>query len=383
MISKLLLPQREGKHAYLLYFAIKILTISVLYILMEEVFVRDFFYYPDLSYNPPGPGHDPNLSYMACNFNTPNFLYTMAACKLSFNELSSWVPIFLAVLINTLRDLVIINIGIDSLKKKNFKLLYLLVALLTLNPYLSYNHLRLTTDTFASLGLLHIFVSALYKQKIDLSFLIIAMALIGFRNPLAMPYAIYIIFERLDNRGNSLRNISNIMLIGFLSCLIVLILSFGARGYFDLVLPGLGYGPYSFNEIMALFQGMPNLLKVVLTICIIIPLHLFLLLAAREHIVGYGFITIFESGFYSAVLSFGFIFIMFTINSISVYGTVKYFLKNNWVLLSIFSYVIPSFLIVAHIRYLYPLMALTALGFVLWAENWLSEKKRIGMTLDE
>jgi hypothetical protein len=359
-MHKLITLRADGIKSYQLYFLIQLFSITALYIIMEGIFVRDFFWYPDLTETSQEGGE---MAYFACSWDTPNFLYTMGVCALGITALSNWQTIFLALFLNTLRDLIIVNIALDAFEKNKKKaLVYVLVLVLTLNPYLGYNHLRLTTETFACLGILHIFVAAYYRQPLSLKFLAIASLLTAIRNPLAIPYIVYIFFAT----GPFLQRAFEIKGMVFIGCIVGLILSFGGIEYFNLVSPALSYGPYSFFEIKILLNDLPIYVSSLLSFIILIPLHLFLLLSARELIVGYGFITIFENGMSAAIISILFIFIMVVMNSISSYGTIKYFANKNWLVLSIFAYVIPSFLIVAHLRYLYPLMPILSLGFVLW-----------------
>jgi len=327
---------------------------------MEGVFVRDFFYYPDLTVT---DQESPQLAYFACSLDAPNFLYTIGVCALGITALSNWQAIFIALCLNTLRDIIIINIALDALSANKTKaLVYFLVLMLSLNPYLSYNHLRLTTETFACLGILHIFIAAYYRQPLSLKFLVIAGLLTAVRNPLAQPYIVFLLFSS----GLSFEKAIFFKVIVYIGCIVGLILSFGGIGYFDLILPGLEYGPYSFIKIKLLLSDLPMFLSSLLSFMLIVPLHLFLLLCARELIVGYGFVTIFDNGLAAATISIIFIFIMLIMNTVSFYGTIKYFAKKNLLVLSIFAYIIPSFLIVAHLRYLYPLMPILTLGCVLW-----------------
>ena len=303
---------------YQLYFLIQFFTTAILYFLMEGVFVRDFFYYPDLTVT---DQESPELAYFACSLDTPNFLYTIGICALGITALSNWQAIFIALCLNTLRDIIIINIALDALSANKTKaLVYLLILMLSLNPYLSYNHLRLTTETFACLGILHIFIAAHYRQPLSLKFLVIAGLLTAIRNPLAQPYILFCLFSS----GLSFEKSILFKVMVYVGFIVGLILGFGGIGYFDLILPGLEYGPYSFVKIKLLLSDLPMPLSSLLSFIMIVPLHLFLLLCARELIVGYGFVTIFDNGLAAATLSIIFIFIMLIMNTVSFYGTIKY-----------------------------------------------------------
>jgi len=359
----------DGIKAYQLYFLIQFFTTTAVYIIMEYVFFRDYFYYPDLTVTNQLSG------YFACNAETPNFAYTLGVCALGITDLSNWQAVILALFLNTARDLIIINIALDSLKTEHkIRMVYFVVTLIALNPYLSYNYLRLTTDTFGCLGILHIFVAAYYREPLTLKFLLIACLLVSIRNPLAQAYLAYIFLSAYIHFNKS----SLLRILFFSMCIIGLIFSFGGIEYFSLLGLGFKYGPYSLFEIILWFEHLPKYFAIILSIIILVPIHLFLLLGARELITGYGFITMFEGGVLSSFFSLSFLAIMLFINSFSFYGTIKYFFRKNWLVLSVFAYVIPSFLIVAHLRYLYPLMPILSLGLVLWA----NENEKIGRVLN-
>ena len=347
----------------LLYLFLKIISITLLILVLPDAFSsdrttlsRDYFWYPDLT------EHD--YYYGSCSSSSPNFLYTLFICWSGIESLSGYPTIIISFLLSTFRDIAIIWIAINKIKS-NYFLLIGLVILLGIHPYLSYQHIRLTTDLFASLGLLLLFFYAYYDKRVNLFFILTSCLLVGFRNSLVFPFLVFLLFNilfiKLSYKEKILYSINSIGLLG-------IILGFGAKTYSSLFLPGLHYGPYSFFAFKEYFEFLWQPISIFISFLSVLISHTFFLLSTREYIIGYGFETILETNFIGQVVSIAFIFIMLIVNAAGVYGTLKYFYSRNKMVITIFSYVVPSFLIVAHIRYLYPLIPLLMLGLVLWLD---------------
>jgi len=341
----------------LLYLFLKIISITLLVFILPETFSRDYFWYPDLT--------EHNYYYGSCSSSSPNFLYTLFICWSGIENLSDYHSIIISFILSTFRDIAIIWIAINKIKS-NYFLLIGLVILLGIHPYLSYNHIRLTTDLFASLGLLLLFFYTYYDKRVNLFFILSSCLLVGFRNPLVFPFLLFlllnILFIRLSNKEKILYSINSIGLLA-------LIFGFGAKTYGTIgLLPGLHYGPYSFFAFKEYFEFLWEPIAIFISSLSVLISHTFFLLSTREYIIGYGFKTILETNLIGQVVSIAFIFIMLIVNAAGVYGTLKYFYSRNKMVITIFSYVVPSFLIVAHLRYLYPLIPLLMLGLVLWLD---------------
>lgn len=341
----------------LLYLFLKIISITLLVFILPETFSRDYFWYPDLT--------EHNYYYGSCSSSSPNFLYTLFICWSGIENLSDYHSIIISFILSTFRDIAIIWIAINKIKS-NYFLLIGLVILLGIHPYLSYNHIRLTTDLFASLGLLLLFFYTYYDKRVNLFFILTSCLLVGFRNSLVFPFLLFlllnILFIRLSNKEKILYSINSIGLLA-------LIFGFGAKTYGTIgLLPGLHYGPYSFFAFKEYFEFLWEPIAIFISSLSVLISHTFFLLSTREYIIGYGFETILETNFIGQVISIAFILIMLIVNTAGVYGTLKYFYSRNKMVITIFSYVVPYFLIVAHLRYLYPLIPLLMLGLVLWLD---------------
>ena len=341
----------------LLYLFLKIISITLLVFILPETFSRDYFWYPDLT--------EHNYYYGSCSSSSPNFLYTLFICWSGIENLSDYHSIIISFILSTFRDIAIIWIAINKIKS-NYFLLIGLVILLGIHPYLSYNHIRLTTDLFASLGLLLLFFYTYYDKRVNLFFILSSCLLVGFRNSLVFPFLLFlllnILFIRLSNKEKILYSINSIGLLA-------LIFGFGAKTYGTIgLLPGLHYGPYSFFAFKEYFEFLWEPIAIFISSLSVLISHTFFLLSTREYIIGYGFKTILETNLIGQVVSIAFIFIMLIVNAAGVYGTLKYFYSRNKMVITIFSYVVPYFLIVAHLRYFYPLIPLLMLGLVLWLD---------------
>ena len=347
---------RKMSKLILLYLFLKTISITLFVLVLPDIFSRDYFWYPDLT--------EHNYYYGSCSSSSPNFLYTLFICWSGVETLSDSQSIIISFLLSTFRDIAIIWIAIKKIKS-NYPLLISLVILLGLHPYLSYNHIRFTTDLFASLGLLLIFFYAYEQKRVNLFFIITSCVLVGFRNSLVFPFLLFLILSMIYTKSTFKEKI--LYLINSIG-LLGITFGFGAKTYGNLLLPGLHYGPYSFFAFKEYFEFLWQPISILLSSISVLISHTFFLLSTREYIIGYGFQTISETNLIGQVISITFILIMLLINTAGVYGTLKYFYAKNKMVLTIFFYVVPSFLIVAHLRYLYPLMPLLMLGFILWLD---------------
>ena len=172
----------------LIYLFLKIISITLLVLVLPETFSRDYFWYPDLT--------EDYRYYGSCSSSSPNFLYTLFICWSGIENLSDYHSIIISFILSAFRDIAIIWIAINKIKS-NYFLLIGLVILLGIHPYLSYNHIRLTTDLFASLGLLLLFFYTYYDKRVNLFFILTSCLLVGFRNSLVFPFLLFLLLNIL------------------------------------------------------------------------------------------------------------------------------------------------------------------------------------------
>ena len=83
---------------FLIYFILKLFITTFLIIFLPEIFGRSYFKYDDFS------------SYANCEINSPNGFYSLFICAINANSISDYRVIITALLMNTVRDFLLINI---------------------------------------------------------------------------------------------------------------------------------------------------------------------------------------------------------------------------------------------------------------------------------
>ena len=367
MVSNIyrLILGRTGERTLILttYFVAKFVAIVLMLYLIPVLIDRSLFFYPDLSIG----------SYGSCSLGTPNYLYVMTTCVLGINDIGDPNAIIVSGILNTLRDLVIIGYALQHL---NIRQVLLLVLFLGLNPYLSYNHIRLTTDLFGALGLLQIFHYAYKSIPVDRWFLIGGCFLVGCRNALLFPYLVFLAFCLYD--ALKTRDFHRV-LFPLITAVLMMSMTFywGGKTYASLLVPGLSYGPFSFTSLYGYFDAyFSNIVSMVLTSIGLLFSHLLLLLGFREEVAGIGVSSFLGHGLVYDSFQLSFAILMFVSNLIISYGFIRHFFSQNRMCLIIIMYVIPSFLIVAHLRYFYPLIPILVYGFCLYVRD--SQRVRHG-----
>jgi len=126
---------------YVLYTVIKVTVVTATLLVFYKVLGSNPFIYPDLAV------------YRVCEPRTPNAMFSYSVCLLGIEELENPLPIALAIVINTLRDIAYIAL-VHHLIGLRGALLF--AVLLAAHPFLALYHPRYVASIFASLGVLFV-----------------------------------------------------------------------------------------------------------------------------------------------------------------------------------------------------------------------------------
>ena len=83
---------------FLIYFILKSFITVFLISFLPEIFGRSYFKYDDFA------------NYANCEINSPNGFYSLFICVINANSISDLRVVVIALLINTTRDFLLINI---------------------------------------------------------------------------------------------------------------------------------------------------------------------------------------------------------------------------------------------------------------------------------
>ena len=345
---------------FLIYFILKSFITTFLIFFLPEIFGRSYFKYDDF------------LSYANCEINSPNGFYSLFLCAINANSISDPRVIITALLINTTRDFLLINI-IAKIKLLKFKGLMFFVCILALHPYLALYHARLTTSSFAVVGvLLMYYVLASKKQTnifIDLSFIILT----GFRNSLAglfLPYYIWEIIRQLREIINKNANFDSYFIkntISFMAIVYVVMLS---GGYMTSFVTSANVYSLDVPYFTQYLHTPYELLNILLAIVLVLVSHTISLLGFRE-----AAYTEFPD-FFIPLDGIAYFHIFAGVILAIAHGAgFYYFLKSHlsqdrrYIIFIII--LLPTLFSVAHLRYFLPFIPLALIGLSMLVEKKL------------
>lgn len=343
------------KNLFLFYLLPKgTLLISLIY-LLPFMFGQSYFKFEDYPV------------YNNCLEWTANPFFGYIVCLINSENIANAFAIIVAILINTIRDLGFIYLIKDYITNNAYKVFCLLLAL---HPYLTLYHAKLTTSTFAGLGVLLIYYLINRNIKINIFYYFLGIILVGFRqSQILMFLYFYLIYWYQNFKNNKL---NSLYLLLFLISLAFL-MSLSSLDYFSKV-TRLSF-EYPTNMYISKFINIENYhINLILSKTAQIFIHVFLLLGFREKAYT-EFPGIFISGDLIDILQIFIGFILILIHSLGIYGFYKYNVRRNILYLSFLFYIFPTVILTGHLRYLLPVIPLILIGFVLLFEKYFEKIK--------
>jgi hypothetical protein len=334
------------------YFPLKCILITLIFYVMPMIAQRDLLEYLDLTIG----------EYGMCGKGPSNVLYSLFLCGVGIKTLESYPLIILSFFLSSLRDIIFIGAFYKILEARYSTLF---VVLLALHPYLAYSHIRFTTDLFASLGILHIFIHLYYQKRIDFKFALIAIILGGFRNGLIFVYsgvAAYEFFKVFMGKSNQKLLFAPILIL-VLAAAGTIFTPVGI--YLSKIMLSASYGPYSYHEILTYFSKFGDTVAYISVFPTLFISHSILLLGFREIVAGHGFASLVSGSTIATITQFASSAVLLALHSYGLMGYFQFAREKKYFLFIPFLYVFPSFLIVAHMRYLGPLIPLLLFGAIL------------------
>lgn len=347
------------------YLPIKLVSLSLLIILLPVYFDKTYFYSNDF-YN----------LHTSCNFRTPNYLFSVLTCAFKIENLSDLHSITFSFLISFLKDLMFIMIAYKYLNKR---CLIIFCVLLSVHPYLNLYYLKFTSDIINNLTISFyfylIFSKKLNAKGLDLIFLISSMM----RNSLIFLFVthylikIYIIFfEKKKYRDSNLIFFKNILFIILLVSSLFIVESNYARKFLS------SSNSYELNLTFFLEKFNSGLLFFDYSISIILNTltHIILLTGFREQaFTNFSYFFSTDNNYLIFYLLTGATF--FFIHFFGFIYFIKRFIKSHIFLICLIVYIIPNLYLVAHMRYFMCLIPISIFGICLFIQNFSVKKVKI------
>ena len=318
--------QIQNKNIVLLVIVSKILA-STVYFFALNLFSESLFNYVDLN------------NYAKCDQLISNILYTKFLCITGLNShegIASLKAILIALTIN-ITSCVLFVLTLKSYLTK--RLLLLFIFFIAFHPYLAIYSLRLYSDIFGLLGISIITFFIMSERKTGILFSILSMILVNLRTALFPVFLIYVSLKIISANTQKYTKI-------FMSLLLLLLL-INLQVYLDFVerfaIQGNAYNNIFLNPIF--------------------------LLTLREGAANNGIGTLFINGIglgLSQVLASLFLGM---IHIIGLFKFIQFCLKENKALLVVLIYLIPPMFVVAHLRYLYPIIPLLMFGLCIFIQK--------------
>ncbi len=294
-------------------------------------------------------------NYNTCNLSSVNPGFSFITCILGIYDVTDYFPVFITILLTFSRDYIYILLSKRFLNQ-NQVLFY--TILLALHPYLAAYSLKYSSSLFESLCVLYLFIFINYKKD-DFNWFnsLIFIIIFLFRNPLFGTIVAILtlqLFTKID--GNKYK--TNIILLSTLVIIFMFFYYFGVS-YTKLF---LDYNTiYSYNSVLMIFGNYNLFLQHLFTAIAILFSHYFMLTGFREAFFTEGmsyFDTVNPKLYFELFIGF----FLILIHSIGFYGCYKKLLASNKLNISLIFVIFPSFLVVAHLRYLYSLIPILLLG---------------------
>ena len=330
------------KNIVIFYIIPKIILLGILLVILPIIFDQSYFKFEDY------PVYKKCLDWSA----NPFFGYLV--CLINSENIENYIAIILAISLNSLRDFGFIYLAKNLLTINGNRLYYLLLAL---HPYLTLYHAKLTTSTFAGLGVLLIFYIIKNKIKINILHYLFSLILIGFRQSQILMFLYFYSVYWFQNMKNYKFN--TFYILCFLTALIFL-MSLSSVDYFNKVIRLSSEYPTNIN--ISNYYNIDNYyINIILSKGTQILIHIFLLLGFREKAYT-EFPQMFISGHFIDIIQIVIGLILIVIHVLGIYGLYKYKMKKNILYFSFLFYLFPTVIVTGHLRYLLPIIPIIMLG---------------------
>jgi len=320
----------------------------------QELFAQSYFNYPDL------------IDNLDCNMRSHNSLFSALLCGLRIDSISKPIAIFIAFLLNSLKDLITLYIA-TSLISKRAAILF--CVFLAMHPYLAVYHAKLTTDVFAGLAVTFLLFKIFRKYAAPWIELAIVFLLSGLRNSTIPMLGVFSAIHLI--RQSKKRNLK-VGLIYFMCGLSTVFFFFLPEELYSTALAdSTKEYPFSIEYFKTIFDFGSGILATAVSSVFVLLSHAILLLGFREAVFT-NFPEIFIPLTPIVKLQLLIFTIMFFVHLIGlVYFFLNYFRKQTDVLL-LFLIIFPGFLFVAHLRYFLPLIPVALWGFAIFCDVCLT-----------
>lgn len=298
--------------------------------------------------------------YFNCDQTTVNFLFAFSSCLLEINNTFSVKAILLVFSLSCLRDLIYLKIAKRYLSFNSGLIFF--AIFLACHPYSAIYSVKYTTDIYGSLGILLLTYQVAFNKN-NLFLFILGLILILFRNNLITVFSIFYLFLMLIEVNKfGLKKVK--VYIFYLITLIIIGLSFSNSTYTNektyLYLLLSKDFPFSFTNHLELINFGNLFFQYLLATISHIISHMILLTGFRESVYIFGFSSLFGSGNFYGYMQLSFSLL---ISMVNILGLIYFFkINSNRLIYSVVFYIFPTFLILSHLRYFYPLIPLAMLG---------------------
>ena len=330
----------------IIYSLFKIISVSIMFNVMPNIFEQSVFKLPDFQYYSSGdlgPG--------------PNIGFRWLVWSLDINSLEDYLPITLSIILNLIIDIAWLIFFSKFLKPKT---LILIIILIGFHPYAATYFLKFSSDIFMKLGLLIVVLSIFSTKVTDKNLKknsnvkiffewFMWLSLISLRNAnafIAIPYFF------LKNRFNIIK--STLFTISLLIYLLYV-----SKGYMDGLKPI--NRPWDFNYLERVFDIQNHFFLIIVSLFS----RILMLFGAREKIYVEGIEPFLNSEGEISIELYGYIF-MGLVQFIGFLNGICFLFRQSKSKM-IFIITIPLFLsilTVSHQRYLLPFIPICCFGLV-------------------
>lgn len=344
------MPTAAKMNPFLAYAGLKLIAVVFMMAAFEPLFGRSYFSYPDFAI------------YATCNPYAPNGLYALTICALGADNIAAPQVVALALVLMTVRDLAFIKLAQVFLSRPA---LLLFAVLLGAHPYLAAYHGRFTTISAASLGVLLLFWIIQSGRVLTAATALGFVLLAGLRNAMAPIYMAAIVVMAPAIIQSRSWGRAGLMAVTVVALMIILQLP---ETYASAFLSGAGRYPLSYQNIAAWVGSGAPVVDYIVAAPLLVISHGVLLLGFRE-----AAFTSFPAPFWPPTPSGVAQLIAFSLLAAAHFvGTLNFYRRLGRARPALFLLlltVIPSFLIVSHMRYYLPLIPIAMLGLAMFLDK--------------
>ncbi len=355
MKFEILISNSLIKNIIYLYLPIKFVAVILMIYYFPVLFEKNYFI-----------DNDFQNYYSKCPENSFNLFFTKLICFFKIDDLSNYKAIFLAFIINFIKDYLFLYIAHKKFSKNLF-LVFLIF--LTFHPYLNSHYFKFSTILFASLTVALIFFEIEILKKKSFFINLVMIFLTGFRNGI---FFLVLLYQTL-NFYHFFKNLKSRLVKIFISSLVILVLLILLIYFFriDYLIKSI-YTTKSYFLNFFNFENYLNfiqidILRYSLSIILLFFSHLIMLLGFREK----AFVE-FESYFtnftYPLLFEVTFSFFLFIFHTIGLFYFFKIFNKKDYYFTFLIS-LLPFLFLVSHLRYFMPYIPLALFGFCMYLDR--------------